>query len=65
MSEAVAKALIEIGAVGFSLHDPITFKSGIVSPVYVDNRRLPYHPRQWQVVIEGFQALICRGSTCV
>lgn len=62
MSEAVAEALIEIGAVGFSPQKPITFKSGIVSPVYVDNRRLPYHPKQWQVVIEGFQNLIAADS---
>lgn len=58
MSEAVARALIEIGAVGFSPQNPITFKSGIVSPVYVDNRRLPYHPAQWQVVIAGFKQII-------
>lgn len=58
MSEAVARALIEIGAVGFSPQKPVTFKSGIVSPVYVDNRRLTYYPEQWQVVINGFQELI-------
>ncbi len=62
MSEAVAEALIDIGAVGFSPQQPITFKSGIVSPVYVDNRRLPYYPEQWQVVIEGFQKLIAKDS---
>lgn len=58
MSEQVAKALLDIGAVGFSSDKPITFKSGIVSPVYVDNRRLPYHPAAWRIVIEGFQSLI-------
>lgn len=54
----VARALLEIGAVGFSPENPITFKSGIVSPVYVDNRRLPYWPDAWHVVIAGFEALI-------
>jgi len=58
MSNSVAWTLLEIGAVGFSLSQPITFKSGILSPVYVDNRILPYHPAQWHVVIEGFKALI-------
>lgn len=52
--EAVARALIDIGAVGFAPESPITFKSGLVSPVYVDNRRLPYHPQQWHTVIKGF-----------
>ena len=58
MSDAIAAGLLDIGAVGFTPHKPITFKSGIVSPVYVDNRRLPYHPQVWQLVIEGFKALI-------
>ncbi len=54
----VAEALLDIGAVGFSLNSPIMFKSGMISPVYVDNRRLPFHPKQWRVVLDGFAALI-------
>jgi len=51
----VAQALLAIGAVGFAPDQPITFKSGILSPVYVDNRRLPFWPAQWRVVINGFR----------
>lgn len=58
MSESIAHALLSIGAVGFTPDQPITFKSGIVSPVYVDNRRLPYHPAQWKIVIEAFSQQI-------
>jgi orotate phosphoribosyltransferase len=54
----VARALLEIGAVGFNPQQPITFKSGIKSPIYVDNRRLPFHPDHWHIVIEGFAELI-------
>lgn len=54
----VARALLEINAVGFSPDKPITFKSGILSPVYVDNRILPFHPVQWHAVIEGFENLV-------
>lgn len=54
----VAEALLEIEAVVFTPKDPITFKSGILSPVYIDNRRLPFWPAQWQIVIEGFRDLI-------
>lgn len=57
-SQAVASALLDIGAVGFSLDTPITFKSGMLSPVYVDNRRLPFHPTQWRVILDGFAQLI-------
>ena len=53
-----AKALLDIGAIGFSPDAPITFKSGIRSPVYVDNRQLIYHPAAWHVIIEGFNSLI-------
>lgn len=56
--QQVAQALLQIGAVGFKPRQPLTFKSGIISPVYVDNRRFPFHPEAWQVVIDGFQALI-------
>ena len=57
-SLAVAQALWQIGAVGYSADKPVTFKSGIISPVYVDNRRLPYHPAQWHVIIDQFAALV-------
>lgn len=56
----IAEALLDIGAVGFRLHDPITFKSGIVSPVYCDNRTFPFWPAQWKKVIDGFASLIAR-----
>lgn len=53
----IAKSLLTIGAVGFSLQKPITFKSGIKSPVYVDNRRFPFYPEHWKNVILGFTAI--------
>lgn len=54
----VARALIEIGGVGFVPDKPITFKSGILSPMYMDNRKFPSYPRQWKVVLDGFQQKI-------
>lgn len=50
----IARALIEIGAVGFKPKEPLTFKMGMISPVYVDNRIFPYNPEQFKLVIEGF-----------
>src|SRR5690606_3444272 len=55
---AVAQALLEIDAIGYTADAPITFKSGIISPVYVDNRKLPYYPNQWRVVIDAFQDIL-------
>src|SRR3989338_1019507 len=54
----VAKALLKIGAVGFNTKAPVTFKSGIKSPVYVDNRRFPFWPEEWKKIIEGFKHLV-------
>jgi len=58
MSREIADALIEIEGVSFRPTAPITFKSGIKSPVYCDNRRFPFWPEQWAKVIHGFEALI-------
>jgi orotate phosphoribosyltransferase len=54
----IAEALIEIKGVGFRPDDPITFKSGMKSPVYCDNRAFPFWPKQWAKVIHGFEKLI-------
>jgi len=58
MSHEVAEALVAIGGVGFAPDAPITFKSGIKSPVYCDNRKFPFHPEQWSKVIRGFERSI-------
>lgn len=58
VARSVAKALIEIGGVGFVPDNPITFKSGIVAPMYIDNRKFPSYPKQWKVVLDGFRKVI-------
>jgi orotate phosphoribosyltransferase len=58
MSYEVAEALIEVKGVGFKPNAPITFKSGMKSPVYCDNRTFPFWPEQWAKVIRGFEKLI-------
>jgi orotate phosphoribosyltransferase len=61
----IAEALIAIGGVGFRPGAPITFKSGIKSPVYCDNRRFPFWPAQWSNVIRGFEQLIAEQGIVV
>ncbi len=60
--QKVARALLKIGAVGFVPDNPITFKSGIVSPVYIDNRKLPFYPNEWKIIIESFAQIIKKGK---
>ncbi len=50
-SEEVAKILFEIGSVLFRPKNPFKFDSGILSPVYVDNRLLISSPKYRRVVI--------------
>jgi orotate phosphoribosyltransferase len=64
-SHEIAEALIAIGGVGFRPAVPITFKSGIKSPVYCDNRRFPFWPEEWAKVIHGFEALIAERGIAV
>lgn len=54
-ARAVARALLDAGTVTLRPEDPVTFKSGLRSPVYVDNRQLTSRPAQWRVVIEAFE----------
>lgn len=57
-AQVIARALLDIKAVGFKPNDPIRFKSGLLSPVYVDNRTFPFHPEHWRKVIDGFVELV-------
>ncbi len=61
----VARALIAIGAIGFSVDKPVTFASGIVAPVYVDNRKFPFHPAEWTRIINGFADLLKKENLSV
>jgi orotate phosphoribosyltransferase len=62
MSVEIAEALLDIGGLGFRPYDPVTFKSGIQSPVYCDNRQFPFWPAQWSLVIRGFQRTIADNA---
>ena len=57
-SEKIAKILFEIGAVTFSRNRPFRFDSGLLSPVYVDNRILISYPKERKLVIAELLKLI-------
>ena len=52
ISKKVAKILIDVGCVIFRPRQPFKFDSGILSPVYVDNRLLISSPRERKIVIK-------------
>jgi len=57
IAEMTAKMLLEIDAVHFSAERPFTFTSGIVSPVYIDCRKIISFPRI-RDIITGFAVSI-------
>jgi orotate phosphoribosyltransferase len=48
---AVARALLAAGALDYRGDDPVTFRSGLRAPMYIDCRRLIFEPAAWRVVI--------------
>ncbi|MEI6690387.1 MAG: orotate phosphoribosyltransferase [bacterium] len=62
VAKQVAQALVSINGVGFVPNNPITFKSGILSPMYLDNRKFPSFPREWRVVLDGFSQMIEKNN---
>lgn len=54
----VAEALLKIEAVALRPEQPFTWTSGIISPIYCDNRLTMSFPEIRNVVADGFAALI-------
>jgi len=59
---AVARAILSAGCMGVSPERPVTFASGLRSPVYVDGRRLLSRPDAWRTVIRACAARIGGGG---
>lgn len=50
--------LVSLDAVKFMTEKPLRLRSGLITPIYVDNRRLIAHPDAWHDVIETMASLI-------
>lgn len=56
--EKIAESVILNGIVGFAFEKPITFKSGIKSPIYCDFRKSIAFPHLRDLITHGFRQLL-------
>ncbi len=57
-ARSIAGCLLDIGAVELRPDQPFTWSSGLVSPIYCDNRRTIAYPRVRRAIRDGFVAVL-------
>lgn len=60
IANTIAQILLDKQAVVLSPKEPFTWASGIISPIYCDNRQLLSYPKERRQVAEGLADLIRR-----
>jgi orotate phosphoribosyltransferase len=58
IARKVAGVFVNYDVVRFNLNEPVTFKSGLLSPMYIEGRSIAYHPRAWRTVIDGLVSVL-------
>ena len=61
-ARTIAQSLLDIGAVKLQPSDPFTWTSGLVSPIYCDNRRTIAYPSVRRAIRDGFKELVEEAS---
>ncbi|AJF60950.1 TPA: orotate phosphoribosyltransferase [Candidatus Woesearchaeota archaeon] len=58
MKERVAEILLKIKAVEICPNSPFTYTSGMISPIYIDNRKIISYPEERRKILEDLCVLI-------
>lgn len=54
----IAEFLLDIGAVRLSVAEPVTWTSGIKSPIYCDNRMIYSHPEARNYIVDALKTRV-------
>lgn len=58
LARTIARDLLDIEAVTLRPNDPFTWSSGLVAPIYCDNRQTIAYPRVRRAIRDGFASVI-------
>ena len=62
MQDKIAETLLKLNAVMLRTKPPFRWASGILSPIYTDNRILMSYPRQREIIVNSFIRLIKKNK---
>jgi orotate phosphoribosyltransferase len=58
IARQVAEILLDVNAVKLNVKEPFTYTSGLISPIYTDNRVLISYVKERDTIVDGFIDLI-------
>jgi len=61
-TKIIAKMLLDIKAVKVQVHPPFVWNTGLLAPIYTDNRLLISYPNERKSVVEAFKKLILENN---